>query len=64
MIPSKPVVPKNQENPEDESTEHEWAEYNLPPGFLVGRRAMEDDDQLAFLGFSMEQDGEFPEGSS
>lgn len=63
MTTTKRAPPGNQDNPEDESAEHEWAEYNLPPGFSTGP-GFEDDDKLAFLGFNLEQDGEAPEGSS
>ena len=62
MISSKPAAIRKHENPEDESNEHEWAEYNLPLGFLVGR-GIEEDDKLAFIRFGIEQEGDFPEGS-
>jgi hypothetical protein len=52
-----------EENPDEESPEHEWAEYNLPLAMLMGLAA-DDEDRLAFLGFSTEVDAELPEGSS
>lgn len=62
MIPLKPPVIRKHENPEEESTEHEWAEYNLPPGFRIVH-GIEDDDNLAFLRFGIEQEGDLPEGA-
>ncbi len=63
MIPSKPAAIRKNDNPEDESIEHEWAEYNLPPGFLT-MRGIEDDDNLAFLRFGIEQEGDLSDGPS
>ncbi|MEO8004543.1 MAG: hypothetical protein ABI771_06530 [Betaproteobacteria bacterium] len=47
---------------EDNSTEHEWAEYNLPVGFLR-RAALEDEDKFAFVGFGVDPDAGSPENS-
>jgi hypothetical protein len=47
---------------DDDSTDHEWAEYNLPIG-LLRSAALEDEDQFAFVGFGVEPDAESPENS-
>ena len=57
MIPSKPAAARNQDNPEDESTDHEWAEYNLPLGFLTGYAVVWSVfGALAFLGDALTHD--------
>ena len=50
-------------DPEEESPEHEWAEYNLPLAMLMGLPA-DDEDRLAVLGLGTELDAELPEGSA
>ena len=63
MISSKRAESTNPDDLEEESTVHEWAEYNIPPG-LAPPGAADDDDRFAFLRFGMEQDGDLPEGIS
>lgn len=59
-----PIDPAKKALPEadDDSSEHEWAEYNLPIGFLR-RSAIEEEDQFAFIGFGVEPDAGSSENS-
>lgn len=47
---------------DDDSTDHEWAEYNLPIGFLRSA-SLEDEDRFAFIGFGVDPDAGSPENS-
>ena len=53
-MPTDPAK-KAPADAEDDSTEHEWAEYNLPVGFLR-IVAPEDEDKFAFVGFGLDPD--------
>lgn len=63
MIPTIRVRKAIEESPSQDAPEHEWAEYNLPFALLLGLTG-DDEDNLAFLGFSTEVDAEMPDGSS
>jgi hypothetical protein len=59
-----PIDPakKTPADADDDSTDHEWAEYNLPVGFLRST-ALEDEDRFAFIGFGVDPDAGSPENS-
>lgn len=52
-----------EENPVEESAEHEWAEYNLPFAFLM-RLSGDGEDDLAFVGLGTEAADELPDSST
>ena len=55
----------DKNDPPDDLSQHEWAEYNLPAALLsrIAAAAERDDDALAFVGLGVELDVEIPEGS-
>lgn len=52
-----------EENPAEEASEHEWAEYNLPFALLTGLSG-DGEDNLAFFGLGTERDDEPTDGST
>ncbi len=53
---------KTDDSVEDESPEHEWAEFNLPFALLPG--SPDEDDKLAFVGVGTLADSDPPDADS
>lgn len=60
ILPARKVI---EEVTGEDGSEHEWAEFNLPPALLRGL-SRGDDDTLAFLGLTPDLDAQLPDGSS
>lgn len=63
MSPIQPARKIVEEVTDEDASEHEWSEFNLPAALLRGL-SRGDDDTLAFLGLTPDLDAQLPDGSS